>query len=82
METNQSTSESFDENQSLQVIKEVRKEFPAIRANLPSGLKFGVPYDATKYIQDAIQEVLTTLTETVLIVIVVIFFFPTVANNL
>ena len=35
----------------------------------------GIPYDSTEYIQDAIDEVLTTLTETLLIVIVVIFLF-------
>ncbi len=34
-----------------------------------------MPYDSTEYIQDAIHEVLTTLTETLLIVIVVIFLF-------
>ena len=35
----------------------------------------GIPYDSTAYIQDAINEVLSTLTETLLIVIVVIFLF-------
>src|SRR5438270_1063995 len=35
----------------------------------------GIPYDSTAYIQDAINEVLHTLTETLLIVIVVIFLF-------
>src|SRR5437870_801446 len=35
----------------------------------------GIPYDSTAYIQDAINEVLRTLTETLLIVIVVIFLF-------
>jgi multidrug efflux pump len=34
-----------------------------------------VPYDSTEYIQDAINEVLRTLTETLLIVILVIFLF-------
>jgi multidrug efflux pump len=42
---------------------------------LPAGLKVGIPYDSTAYIQDAIHEVLSTLTETLLIVIVVIFLF-------
>jgi multidrug efflux pump len=35
----------------------------------------GIPYDSTAYIEDAIHEVLSTLTETLLIVIVVIFLF-------
>ena len=38
-------------------------------------MKVGIPYDSTEYIQDAIDEVLQTLTETLLIVIVVIFLF-------
>jgi multidrug efflux pump len=60
---------------SLEVIKKVRETLPEIQAQLPPGMKAGVPYDSTAYIQDAIQEVLHTLTETLLIVIVVIFLF-------
>ena len=60
---------------SLQVIKEVRDVIPGIQAQLPPGMKVGIPYDATAYIQDAINEVLSTLSETLLIVIVVIFLF-------
>src|SRR6516225_7455931 len=60
---------------SLEVIRKVRAALPAIREQLPTGMKLGVPYDSTAYIQDAINEVLHTLTETLLIVIVVIFLF-------
>ena len=60
---------------SLEVIKNVRDAIPGIRAQLPAGMKVGIPYDATAYIQDAIREVLSTLTETLLIVVVVIFLF-------
>jgi multidrug efflux pump len=60
---------------SLEVIKNVRAAIPGIQAQLPSGMKVGIPYDSTAYIQDAINEVLRTLTETLLIVIVVIFLF-------
>ena len=60
---------------SLDVIRRVRAELPGIQAQLPAGMKAGVPYDATAYIDDAISEVLRTLTETLLIVIVVIFLF-------
>src|SRR6476619_3925050 len=59
----------------LDVIKKVRTEIPGIKAQLPAGIKVGIPYDSTAYIQDAINEVLRTLTETLLIVIVVIFLF-------
>ncbi len=59
----------------LDVIKAVRAELPEIERQLPAGMKMGVPYDATKYIQDALQEVLHTLLETLAIVVVVIFLF-------
>jgi multidrug efflux pump len=60
---------------SLEVIKNVRAALPGIEEQLPSGIKLGIPYDSTAYIQDAINEVLHTLGETLLIVIVVIFLF-------
>jgi len=60
---------------SLEVIRNVRKALPAIEQQLPTGMKLGVPYDSTEYIQDAINEVLHTLVETLLIVVVVIFLF-------
>src|SRR6059058_657643 len=60
---------------SLEVIRHVRATIPGIQAQLPQGMKLGVPYDSTEYIQDAINEVLHTLTETLLIVVFVIFLF-------
>jgi multidrug efflux pump len=60
---------------SLEVIAKVREVLPQIQSQLPAGMKVGIPYDSTEYIQDAISEVLRTLTETLLIVIVVIFLF-------
>ena len=59
----------------LDVIHRVRAEMPAIQSQLPKGMTVGIPYDSTEYIQDSINEVLRTLTETLLIVIVVIFLF-------
>lgn len=59
----------------LEVIKNVRAEIPGIQAELPQGMKVGIPYDSTAYIQDAINEVLHTLGETLLIVVIVIFLF-------
>src|SRR5215468_2487833 len=60
---------------SLEVAQKVREALPDIKAQTPAGMKVGIPYDSTEYIQDAINEVLRTLTETLLIVIVVIFLF-------
>jgi multidrug efflux pump len=59
----------------LDVIRDVRAEIPGIEAQLPAGMSVGIPYDSTEYIQDAIDEVLWTLTETLAIVILVIFLF-------
>ena len=59
----------------LEVIQKVRQEIPGIQAQLPAGMRVGIPYDSTEYIQDAINEVLRTLSETLLIVIAVIFLF-------
>src|SRR5229473_2328476 len=59
----------------LDVMKHVRAALPEIQAQLPAGMKAGVPYDSSAYIQDAINEVLKTLGETLLIVILVIFLF-------
>jgi multidrug efflux pump len=59
----------------LDVIHRVREALPGIQAQLPAGMKAGIPYDATEYIQNAIHEVLKTLIETLLIVICVIFLF-------
>ncbi len=60
---------------SLDVIKRLRKEMAAIQSDLPIGLKGRIAYDATKYIDDALREVIKTLTETLFIVAVVIFLF-------
>ena len=59
----------------LDVIKLLRAEMEEIQKELPSGLKGRIAYDATKYIDDAINEVLKTLTETLVIVSIVIFLF-------
>ncbi len=60
---------------SLDVMKRVRAEMALIEKELPTGLTAGIAYDATKYIEDAIREVLKTLSETLLIVAIVIFLF-------
>ena len=60
---------------SLDVIKEVRKEMASIQKDLPTGLQASIAYDATKYINDAIHEVIKTLTVTLAIVSIVIFLF-------
>ncbi len=60
---------------SLDVIRAVRQELASISRDLPAGMTAQVAYDATDYIDHAIQEVVKTLTDTLLIVMVVIFLF-------
>src|SRR5205807_2084392 len=60
---------------SLEVIGRVREAMKEVESQLPVGMKASVPYDATAYIQNAINEVFKTLTETLIIVIIVIFLF-------
>jgi multidrug efflux pump len=60
---------------SLDVIKRSRVELAALQKELPEQITATLAYDATAYIQDAINEVVQTLLETLLIVVVVIFLF-------
>ena len=60
---------------SLDVIRRVRTEMAGVQKDLPSGMQARVAYDATTYIENAIHEVLKTLSETLLIVIIIIFLF-------
>ena len=59
----------------VEVIQRVREAMPGIQVALPAGLKGKIAYDASKYIDDALSEIVKTLTETLMIVAVVIFLF-------
>ncbi|BAN50424.1 multidrug efflux RND transporter permease subunit [Metapseudomonas resinovorans] len=59
----------------LDVIKHVRAIMPELEEQLPPNLKVSIAYDATRFIQASIDEVVKTLIEAVLIVIVVVFLF-------
>jgi multidrug efflux pump len=60
---------------SLDVIGRVNEEVKKIQKELPSGMRATVAFDSTKYINSAIDEVVHTLLETILIVMIVIFLF-------
>ncbi|ROS01488.1 multidrug efflux pump [Sinobacterium caligoides] len=59
----------------LDVAKDVHKLLPEIAKGLPPGLKQVLSYDGTQFIQESIDEVVSTLIEAVAIVIVVVFLF-------
>jgi multidrug efflux pump len=60
---------------SLDVMKRVRAEVGSLQKELPEQLQARVAYDGTAYIQSAIEEVVRTLLETLVIVVLVIFVF-------
>ncbi|MDE2166588.1 MAG: efflux RND transporter permease subunit [Alphaproteobacteria bacterium] len=59
----------------LDVTKGVRDVFPGIQAQLPQGLEGTIVYDSTKFVNSAINEVIRTLVEALLIVTLVVFLF-------
>ncbi len=59
----------------ITVVDNVRRVFPAIASQLPGGLNGRIVYDATKYVNSSIHEVIATLVEALLIVTLVIFLF-------
>jgi Cation/multidrug efflux pump len=59
----------------LDVVRAVREAMPEIEARLPAGMKAGIAFDSTVYIESAIHDVLKTLTETLVIVVLVIYLF-------
>ncbi len=59
----------------LDVIKGVRKIFPEIQAQLPTGLRGEIVYDSTAFVNSSIKEVVSTLGQALLIVTLVVFLF-------
>ncbi len=59
----------------LSVVADVKKLFPSIQQQLPNGLKARIVYDASRYVNSAIHEVMRSLFEALLIVTAVIFLF-------
>ncbi len=57
----------------LTVARLVNDEVPRIRGQLPEGIAVKIPYDASTFIQDSIDEVYITLIEAVLIVLLVVY---------
>ncbi|RKG68739.1 multidrug efflux protein [Corallococcus sp. CA054B] len=60
---------------SLDVMQRIRQEMDSLKKDLPEQIHGGVAFDGTDYIQNAIDEVVSTLIETLIIVVIVIFLF-------
>jgi multidrug efflux pump len=59
----------------LEVIQGVHNVFPGIQALLPRGLNGEIIYDSTEFVNSAINEVIRSLVEALLIVTAVVFVF-------
>jgi len=59
----------------LNVVKGVRKIFPDIVAQLPTGIHGKIAYDSTKFVNSSISEVAHTLIEAMIVIIFVVFIF-------
>src|SRR5271170_5643473 len=59
----------------LEVIAGIHKVFPEIQALLPHGLNGEIIYDSTEFVHSAINEVIRSLAEALIIVTVVVFIF-------
>jgi len=57
----------------LTVAQKIRDLIPEIRRQLPEGLEVHIPYDASVFIEDSIDEVFLTLAEAVVIVLLVVY---------
>jgi multidrug efflux pump len=57
----------------LVVAQDIRKALDSLKAELPEGLHVLVPYDASQFIQDSIDEVFLTLVQAVAIVLAIIY---------
>lgn len=60
---------------SLQVAQDVKDAIARINPTLPKGMKMGITYDSTQYIDVAVHEVYKTLFEAIFLVLAVIWLF-------
>ncbi len=66
----------------LDVLKRVRAEMEEIVADVPVGMDAGIGFDSTLFIEESIVEVITTLSETLLIVVVIFLFLGSLRSVL
>ncbi|MGH6933280.1 MAG: efflux RND transporter permease subunit [Dongiaceae bacterium] len=59
----------------ISVAYDLRAEIEAIKGDLPPGTEIALAYDGASYMENALKEITTTFSETVLIVAVIVFLF-------
>ncbi len=60
---------------SLDIRAEVENVMKRVESRFPEGITYAVPYDTTKYVSVAIDNVIDTLIEALILVIIVIYIF-------
>ncbi len=59
----------------LEVARRVRETLEVLAEDFPPGLIYEIPFDATSFIQESIQEVIRTLLQAIALVVLVLFVF-------
>jgi hydrophobe/amphiphile efflux-1 (HAE1) family protein len=65
----------YSDANALEIVKQVRASMDRLARSFPSGLKYTIAYDTTKYVHENIIEVQETLFEAFLLVLLVVFVF-------
>jgi hydrophobe/amphiphile efflux-1 (HAE1) family protein len=60
---------------SLEIRKDVEKVMKKVQSRFPDGITYAVPYDTTKYVEVAIDNVVSNLLMAILLVIIIIYIF-------
>lgn len=59
----------------LEIRKKIGETMERLKSRFPDGVTYSIPYDTTKYVEVAIDNVVETLIEAILLVILVIYIF-------
>lgn len=59
----------------LEVAKRVRERMEQLKPSLPEGMEYSIPFDTTKFVESAINEVIHTLVAAGVLVLIVILIF-------
>jgi len=59
----------------LQISADVRDTMARLSAEFPEGVKYDIVYDPTRFVQQSIDAVITTLLEAILLVVIVVIVF-------
>ncbi len=59
----------------LDAIEALTGRMDELQATFPEGIKYGIPYDTTKFIEVSVEEVIHTFIEAIILVVLVVFLF-------